>query len=109
MRDLQALNPRSLAAKLNAARLQRKMSNAQDLNPERYMTRRFLELAFRHQMSIALELDLVEDTDRMLADSEFFVALFARAAKGRKLGRLWAAIETRYGADISTGNPFVGR
>jgi len=85
------------------------MSSKQDLSPEHYMTHRFLELAFRHQMSIALELELVEDADRMLTDSEFFIALFARAVKDRKLSRLWVAIETRYGAEISTGNPFVGR
>lgn len=72
---------------------------------EHRLVRRFLELPFRHQITIAKNLDVLTDADRALSDEALFRVLFKRAAEKSLLGKLWDETEKRH-ADPAPLNPF---
>lgn len=72
---------------------------------ERRLTYRFLTLPFRHQISVAKNLDVLTDADRALSDEALFRVLFKRAAEKGLLGKLWAETEKLHD-DPADSNPF---
>ncbi|NMO16799.1 hypothetical protein HPC49_09140 [Pyxidicoccus fallax] len=74
-------------------------------NNERRLTYRFLTLPFRHQITVAKNLDVLTDADRGLSDEALFRVLFKRAAEKGILGKLWAETEKLHD-DPADCNPF---
>jgi len=74
-------------------------------NYERRLAYRFLTLPFRHQITVAKNLDVLTDSDRALSDEALFRVLFKRAAEKGLLGKLWAETE-RLHDDPADFNPF---
>lgn len=74
-------------------------------NYERRLTYRFLTLPFRHQITVAKNLDVLTDADRALSDEALFRVLFKRAAEKGLLGKLWAETEKLHD-DPADFNPF---
>jgi predicted phosphodiesterase len=74
-------------------------------NYERRLTYRFLTLPFRHQITVAKNLDVLTDVDRALSDEALFRVLFKRAAEKGILGKLWAETEKLHD-DPADFNPF---
>ncbi len=74
-------------------------------NYERRLTYRFLTLPFRHQITIAKNLDVLTDADQALCDEALFRVLFKRAADMSLLGKLWAETEKLHD-DPADFNPF---
>lgn len=74
-------------------------------NHERRLTFRFLTLPFRHQITVANNLDVLTDADRALSDEALFRVLFKRAADRGLLGKLWAETEKLHD-DPADFNPF---
>jgi len=74
-------------------------------NYERRLAYRFLTLPFRHQITVAKNLDVLTDADRALSDEALFRVLFKRAAEKGLLGKLWAETE-RLHDDPADFNPF---
>jgi len=74
-------------------------------NYERRLTYRFLTLPFRHQITVAKNLDVLTDADRALSDAALFRVLFKRAAEKDLLGKLWAETEKLHD-DPADFNPF---
>lgn len=72
---------------------------------ERRLTYRFLTLPFRHQISIANSLDILNDADGALSDQTLFRLLFRRAAERGLLQQLWDETEKRHD-DPADFNPF---
>jgi len=62
-------------------------------------------LPFRHQITVAKNLDVLTDADRALSDEALFRLLFRRAAENGLLAKLWEETEKRH-ADPATFNPF---
>lgn len=62
-------------------------------NHERRLTFRFLTLPFRHQITVAKNLEVLSDTDQVLGDEALFKVLFKRAAEKGLLGKLWTETE----------------
>lgn len=62
-------------------------------NYERRLVYRFLTLPFRHQITVAKNLDVLTDADRALSDEALFRVLFKRAREKGLLGKLWAETE----------------
>lgn len=76
-------------------------------NYERRLTYRFLTLPFRHQITVAKNLDVLIDDDRALSDEALFRVLFKRAAEKGLLRKLWAETEELHD-DPADFNPFDG-
>jgi hypothetical protein len=74
-------------------------------NYERLLTYRFLTLPFRHQITVAKNLDVLTDADRALSDEALFRVLFIRAVGKGLLGKLWAETEKLHD-DPADFNPF---
>jgi predicted phosphodiesterase len=74
-------------------------------NYERRLTYRFLTLPFRHQITVAKNLDVLTDADRALGDEALFRVLFKRAAEKGLLGKLWLETEKLHD-DPADFNPF---
>jgi len=74
-------------------------------NYERRLTYRFLTLPFRHQITVAKNLDVLTDADRELSDGALLRVLFKRAAEKSLLGKLWAETEKLHD-DPADFNPF---
>jgi hypothetical protein len=74
-------------------------------NYERRLAYRFLTLPFRHQITVAKNLDVLTDADRALSDEALFRVLFKRAAEKGLLGKLWAETEKLHD-DPADFNPF---
>jgi predicted phosphodiesterase len=74
-------------------------------NYERRLAYRFLTLPFRHQISVAKNLDVLTDADRALSDEALFRVLFKRAREKGLLGKLWAETENLH-ADPAEFNAF---
>jgi predicted phosphodiesterase len=74
-------------------------------NYERRLAYRFLTLPFRHQITVAKNLDVLTDADRALSDEALFRVLFKRAAENGLLGKLWAETEKLHD-DPADFNPF---
>ena len=74
-------------------------------NDERRLAYRFLTLPFRHQISVAKNLDVLTDADKALSDEALFRVLFKRAAQKGLLGKLWAETEKLHD-DPAESNPF---
>ena len=74
-------------------------------NYERRLTYRFLTLPFRHQITVAKNLDVLTDVDRALSDEALFRVLFTRASERGLLRKLWAETEKLHD-DPADFNPF---
>jgi hypothetical protein len=74
-------------------------------NHERRLTYRFLTLPFRHQITVAKNLDVLTDADRALSDETLFRVLFKRAADNGLLAQLWTETEKLHD-DPAEFNPF---
>lgn len=74
-------------------------------NYERRLAYRFLTLPFRHQITVAKNLDVLTDADRALSDEALFRVLFKRAAEKGLRGKLWAETEKLHD-DPADFNPF---
>lgn len=74
-------------------------------NYERRLAYRFLTLPFRHQITVAKNLDVLTDADRALSDEALFRVLFKRAREKGLLGKLWAETEKLH-IDPADFNPF---
>lgn len=74
-------------------------------NHERRLAYRFLTLPFRHQITVAKNLDVLTDADRTLGDEALFQVLFKRAGEKGLLGKLWAETEKVH-EDPADFNPF---
>lgn len=74
-------------------------------NYERRLTYRFLMLPFRRQITVAKNLDVLTDADRVLSDEALFRVLFKRAAEKGLLGKLWTETEKLHD-DPAHFNPF---
>lgn len=74
-------------------------------NYERRLTYRFLTLPFRHQITVAKNLDVLTDDDRVLSDEALFRVLFKRSAEQDLLGKLWTETEKLHD-DSADFNPF---
>ncbi len=74
-------------------------------NYERRLTYRFLTLPFRHQITVAKNLDVLTDADRALSDEALFRVLFRRAAEKGLLAKLWTETENLHD-DPADSNPF---
>lgn len=72
---------------------------------QRRLAYRFLTLPFRHQISVAKNLDVLTDADRALSDEALFRVLFKRAREKVLLGKLWAETEKLH-AEPADFNPF---
>lgn len=79
--------------------------DAMPLNYERRLAYRFLTLPFRHQITVAKNLDVLTDADRTLGDEALFRVLFKRAGQKDLLGKLWAETEKLHD-DPADFNPF---
>jgi predicted phosphodiesterase len=80
---------------------------APQMDSARRLAYRFLTLPYHERMAIAIELQLVEETDQDLAGQRLFAELFRRARERHKLDVLWEEVERRH-ADTATENPFRG-
>lgn len=74
-------------------------------NHERRLAYRFLTLPFRHQITVARNLDVLTDTDQALSDEALYRVLFQRAAERGLLGKLWAETEQLHD-EPADYNPF---
>lgn len=74
-------------------------------NHERRLVYRFLTLPFRHQITVANNIDVLTDADRTLGDMALFRVLFKRAGEMGFLGKLWAETEKLHD-DPADFNPF---
>ncbi|MEK7391774.1 MAG: metallophosphoesterase [Fibrobacterota bacterium] len=74
-------------------------------NYERRLTYRFLTLPFRHQITVAKNLDVLMDADLALSDGALFRLLFKRADERGLLSKLWDETEKLHN-DPAESNPF---
>ncbi|MCE9635840.1 MAG: metallophosphoesterase [Planctomycetes bacterium] len=74
-------------------------------NHERRLAYRFLSMPFRHQITVAKNLDVLTDADRALSDEALLCVLVKRAAEKGLLGKLWTETE-RLHTDPAKFNPF---
>jgi hypothetical protein len=72
----------------------------------RKLTYRFLRLPYHKRIGIASQLDLLEDEDKGLQDSELFQRFFKRAKDKNKLADLWDAVATTYTTEDEIPNPY---
>ena len=77
------------------------------MNPARRLTFRFLSLPYTKQISVATDLELIEEEDAGIKDSELFQRFFSRAKKRELLARLWECVEREYGNGSTDPNPFA--
>jgi predicted phosphodiesterase len=66
------------------------------MNPARRLTYRFLRLPYRKRIGISLKLNLIEDNDSGLQDSELFSRVFRRARERNLLEKLWQEVAAAY-------------
>ncbi len=77
------------------------------MNPFRRLTYRFLSLPYTKQISVATELELVNEDDAGIKDAELFHRFFSRAKERNHLARLWESVESAHGNHSSDPNPFA--
>ncbi|HEY3295374.1 MAG TPA: metallophosphoesterase [bacterium] len=72
---------------------------------ERRLTYLFMSLPFPDQIDILLELGLLEESDKLLANAKLLALAFSRAKSKGMLARLWEETAKRHGID-AVDNPF---
>ena len=75
------------------------------MDARRLLTYRFLTLPYAVRFEIAQSLNLLDEQDRGLSETETYRLWFKRAADGNQLPALWDAVDQKYGQD-RTPNPF---
>ena len=81
----------------------------QFMDPSRKLTYQYLSLPYHKRILIAQQLELIEDSDEGLRDSELFVLYFQRARDKKVLEQLWNNVSNAYGSNDIDQNPFQGR
>lgn len=71
----------------------------------RKLAYRFLSLPHHAKLKIAQQLNLIQEEDQGLRDSELYKRYFARAAEAGILAELWQAVQREHG-DKDEDNPF---
>lgn len=77
-------------------------------NPLRRLTFRFLSLPYRTKIDIVQKLDLLQDDDKNMAETEKFRQFYLRATEKKILGKFWDEVENYY-EDKSNVNPYLDK
>jgi hypothetical protein len=82
------------------------------LNAGEKLTSRYMSLPHSLQKQIARKLELLDDEDIDVSDTELYRRYFRRAKERKLLERLWNEVESIYaerGEEYTAENPFAGR
>jgi predicted phosphodiesterase len=85
--------------------------NISILNAGEKLTSRYMSLPRRLRLAIATNLNLVDEADKEISDTELYRRYFRRAKERKILERLWKEVEAVYvaqGEPPSRDNPFAG-
>lgn len=75
------------------------------MDARRLLTYRFLTLSYPARFEVAQSLNLLDESDRGLSETETYRLWFKRAMDRTQLDALWEAVEKKHGAP-SASNPF---
>lgn len=80
-----------------------------DMDRNRALAYRFLTLSYFDRISIANDLNLLNEGDDELDDATLYEAMFLRARDTHQLAALWTAVEDKHGAGVAAFNPFANK
>lgn len=82
------------------------MIDTKKFNPKRKLAYMYLSLPYHMQLEIATNLDLIEDTDKGLNDSEKIQNYFSRAFNREKQAEMWDLIKKMKPEIVTEINPY---
>lgn len=82
------------------------MIDTKKFNPKRKLAYMYLSLPYHMQVEIATNLDLIEDTDKGLSDSEKIQNYFSRAFEQEKQAEMWDLIKKMKPEIVTDINPY---